>query len=150
MVTDPNWFYSTIAQSSAAIVAIVGGFVTSNILSLITEKKRLTDTLREKRNILKTYRESNVDMSIANIKLIEAEIPALEERIKYFTYPRHLRTGVLILFHFAVFSIIWPVLLIMQEEFEYYMKLFIFLFFTFGLIALISYMILLISELRRK
>ncbi len=40
MTTDPSWLYSTIAQSSAAIVAIIGGFITSRVLALLAEKKR--------------------------------------------------------------------------------------------------------------
>ncbi|GAI11749.1 unnamed protein product, partial [marine sediment metagenome] len=31
MIGDPNWLYSTIAQSSAAIVAIIGGFITATV-----------------------------------------------------------------------------------------------------------------------
>ena len=38
MPTDPNWLYSTIAQSSAALVAIVGGFVLSRLLTLSAER----------------------------------------------------------------------------------------------------------------
>jgi hypothetical protein len=34
---DPNWLLSTIAQSTAALVAIVGGFLVSRLLALITE-----------------------------------------------------------------------------------------------------------------
>jgi len=41
MVGDPNWLYSTIAQSSAAIVAILGGFIMASVLSLVAEKRSL-------------------------------------------------------------------------------------------------------------
>jgi hypothetical protein len=32
-VGDPNWFYSTLAQSSAAIVGLAGGFMVSRVLA---------------------------------------------------------------------------------------------------------------------
>jgi hypothetical protein len=36
-VGDPNWFYSTLAQSSAAIVGLAGGFMVSRILAQRSE-----------------------------------------------------------------------------------------------------------------
>jgi hypothetical protein len=30
-VSDPNWFYSTVAQSSAAIVGLAGGFMINRL-----------------------------------------------------------------------------------------------------------------------
>jgi hypothetical protein len=33
MALDPNWFYSTMAQSTAAIVALAGGFLVQRILA---------------------------------------------------------------------------------------------------------------------
>lgn len=42
---DPNWLLSTTAQSSAALVAIVGGFLLSRVLALATERNGLA--LRE-------------------------------------------------------------------------------------------------------
>src|SRR5712691_10985641 len=34
---DPNWFYSTLAQSSAAIVGLAGGFMVSRVLAQRSE-----------------------------------------------------------------------------------------------------------------
>lgn len=48
MIGDPNWLYTTIAQASAAIVAIVGGFITATLLMLTSEKRSLTHQLNEK------------------------------------------------------------------------------------------------------
>jgi hypothetical protein len=42
---DPNWLLSTTAQSSAALVAIVGGFLLSRVLALAAERNGLA--LRE-------------------------------------------------------------------------------------------------------
>lgn len=35
--SDPNWFYSTLAQSTAALVGLAGGFMVSRILQQRTE-----------------------------------------------------------------------------------------------------------------
>jgi hypothetical protein len=37
---DPNWFYSTLAQSSAAIVAVIGGFLTARIIADIGQARQ--------------------------------------------------------------------------------------------------------------
>jgi hypothetical protein len=44
---DPNWFLSTIAQSTAALVAIVGGFLISRLISTVTEKSNYLHSLAE-------------------------------------------------------------------------------------------------------
>lgn len=41
MSNDPNWLYSALAQSSAAIVGIIGAFVTHRVMSLGSEKRAL-------------------------------------------------------------------------------------------------------------
>jgi hypothetical protein len=42
MATDPNWLLSTLSQSAAAVVAIVGGFLVSRVVSLSAERNGLT------------------------------------------------------------------------------------------------------------
>lgn len=37
-MTDPNWLYSSMAQSTAALVAIVGGFIVSRVIALSSER----------------------------------------------------------------------------------------------------------------
>jgi len=59
MTTDPSWLYSTIAQSSAAIVAIVGGFITASVLNLLSEKRSLKKQLSEKEAQTKNIREKS-------------------------------------------------------------------------------------------
>lgn len=54
---DPNWLYSTIAQSSAAIVAIVGGFITASVLMLMAEKRSLTHQQADKKTRLETLKD---------------------------------------------------------------------------------------------
>ena len=47
LTTDPNWLLSTTAMSSAALVAIVGGFLVSRVVALATERQALDRRIRE-------------------------------------------------------------------------------------------------------
>ena len=47
MSTDPNWLLSTTAQSASALVAIVGGFLVSRVVSLGSDRQSLTRRLDE-------------------------------------------------------------------------------------------------------
>lgn len=92
MIGDPNWLYSTIAQSSAAIVAIVGGFITASVLMLRSEKRSLSHQSADKKarlealeggeeQLFKEYETMRVDEFINTItdELIkEDELPPLE------------------------------------------------------------------------
>lgn len=92
MITDPNWLYSTIAQSSAAIVAIVGGFITASVLMLLAEKRSLTHQQADKetrlgalkveeRQLCEVYEAMRVDKffnTIADDLKNEEELPSLE------------------------------------------------------------------------
>jgi len=62
-MSDPNWLYSTIAQSSAAIVAIVGGFITASVLSLAAEKRSLNNQKNDKEASLKTLKGEKKKLS---------------------------------------------------------------------------------------
>lgn len=92
MVTDPSWLYSTIAQSSAAIVAIVGGFITATVLMLMAEKRNLEHQLadekariealkKQREELLEDYETLKVHEFLYSItdELISAdELPSLE------------------------------------------------------------------------
>lgn len=96
MIGDPNWLYSTIAQSSAAIVAIVGGFITATVLMLMAEKRSLTNQQTDKESRLsalkfeekeafKTYETMRVDKffnAITDDLKKEDELPSLEVLMK--------------------------------------------------------------------
>ena len=44
---DPNWFLSTDAQATAALVAIIGGFLVSRLIGLVSEKTQQVQSLAE-------------------------------------------------------------------------------------------------------
>ena len=56
MIGDPNWLYSTIAQSSAAIVAIIGGFISATMLMLTSERRGPKNQLTEKKTRLEALK----------------------------------------------------------------------------------------------
>ena len=96
MSTDPNWLYNTIAQSSSAIVAIIGGFITATVLSLSAEKRTLINQEQDKKARLELLRNEKTRLSqeldaeanrifIAAItdKIVNSQgIPSFEQLIK--------------------------------------------------------------------
>lgn len=44
-MTDPNWLYSSIVQSSAAVVAIVGGLLTATVINVMSKRNGLLEEL---------------------------------------------------------------------------------------------------------
>jgi hypothetical protein len=95
---DPNWLYSTIAQSSAAIVAIIGGFITASVLTLTAEKRHLIVQKNEKqaqlstrneeeKRLIEQYETVRVELFLSSVmadlwKL--DELPPLEQLIKQY------------------------------------------------------------------
>ena len=163
MSTDPSWLYSTIAQSSAAIVAIVGGFMTATVLMLISEKRNLNNQLNGKAARLKGIDEvlekNKKDFGmptlqdythIAEKSFLEREISELESRIRDFSYPPHLGWGLRILFLFALTSIVLPIAVIMTEAFYPVLKWLVFILFSVGLATVLVYIGYQIQGLRRK
>lgn len=82
---DPNLFLSTTAQATAALVAIIGGFLVSRLISLVSEKSQQSQSLEELRSrrrvkdaelekfkntvnsgIQKWFREDNLDNILEN------------------------------------------------------------------------------------
>ncbi|MBA7652565.1 hypothetical protein ES703_60400 [subsurface metagenome] len=62
MITDPSWLYSTIAQSSAAIVAIIGGFITASVLMLMSEKRGLQKQKSEKETHIQAIKDKRAEL----------------------------------------------------------------------------------------
>lgn len=50
MFDDPNWLMSSTAQSAAAVVAIVAGFITTRILVVSSERRALHLTILQRKN----------------------------------------------------------------------------------------------------
>ena len=93
MAADPNWLLSAAAQSSAAVVAVVGGFITARLIGLASEKAALVSRRDEKheellrldgelRRAIQSYDEFRVSRFLNDIvgELRESDpLPSLEE-----------------------------------------------------------------------
>ncbi len=148
MVTDPSWLYSTIAQSSAAIVAIIGGFITATVLMLTAEKRSLVTQVSDKRRMLDSLQQSDADEMIPNIIALDSEIPILEGRIKAFSYPPNLIWGLVVLGFLAIFGILMPVIIIACEAFCIWAKLITVILFSIGIFGIFIYIFLQLRTLR--
>lgn len=146
MTTDPSWLYSTIAQSSAAIVAIIGGFITSATLRSAAEKRSLIKRLEW----LNSYTKSGLAPITENIEELKREIPTLETRIKTFAYPPNLLWGLLVLGYLALMGIFLPVLIIANEAFFDWAKILVLCSFGVGIISIFVYIAYQIRILRSK
>ena len=153
MFNDPNWLYSTIAQSSAAIVAIIGGFITATVLMLTAEKRSLVTQVNDKRKMLDSLGQpkigTNVDKMMPNIIALHSEIPILEGRIKAFSYPPNLIWGLVVLGFLAIFGILIPVIIIAYEVFFSWAKLLTLTTFSIGLIGIFIYVVVQIRILKK-
>jgi hypothetical protein len=150
MATDPSWLYSTIAQSSAAIVAIIGGFITATILRLTAEKESLVKQVSDRKKRLDSLKKHHLDVLTVNMEELEDDIPILEARIKAFSYPPNLGWGLFVLLLLAIFGIIIPVLVIFAQAFSVTNSLIVIISFILALATVFAYIYTQIRSLRRK
>lgn len=109
MATDSSWLYSTIAQSSATIVAIIGGFITATVLNLLSEKRNLKNQREDKETRIKTLRQTREDLtkelepkevlsfieSITNDVINSDNLPSFEEIKGNYQYTQNLNLEIL-------------------------------------------------------
>jgi hypothetical protein len=60
---DPNWFYSALAQSAAAIVGLIGAFVTSRVMMMAGERSRIEKRIQEVNAEIKELERQNAPLS---------------------------------------------------------------------------------------
>lgn len=96
MALDPNWLYSATAQSAAAIVAIMGGFIVSRILALNSEKRTLRNQLEAARHRLSLLEQQQREAyhryqiirverffdDVSDYLMKEKALPPLEELVR--------------------------------------------------------------------
>ena len=61
-MTDPNWFYSALAQSAAAIVGLIGAFVTSRVMMMASERSRIEKRINEINAEIKALERQNTPL----------------------------------------------------------------------------------------
>ncbi len=78
---EPNWFLSTVAQSTAALIAIIGGFLISRLISLASRRSEAIDRLDNLQN---------------RSRVVESELHTIDEDIEVTIHKwflsRHLET----------------------------------------------------------
>ena len=148
MIGDPNWLYSTIAQSSAAIVAIVGGFITASVLMLTAEKRNLKNQRANKKFYLQN-KDKYPLLDTRSLQILEQEITDLDARIKAFSYPPNWGWGIGVLGYLAVFGILFPVFMIWTEFYSDIIKKLVVYCFYAGILGLFAFIAVQIKMLRR-
>ena len=149
MITDPSWLYSTIAQSSAAIVAIIGGFITVSVLTLNAEIRGLW---RRFRVLLRQYeisKEKDEEETTAESQSTVSEAAKLKYDVESFRTPRIIWFGVGVLSYLSASGILLPIIAIGYELFCPLLRNLIVVLFTLGIIGILVFIVLLIRTLRR-
>ena len=59
---DPNWFYSALAQSAAAIVGLIGALVTSRVMMMASERSRIEKRINEINAEIKALERQNTPL----------------------------------------------------------------------------------------
>ena len=167
MTTDPSWLYSTIAQSSAAIVAIIGGFITASVLYLSAEKRSLVKRLDEMKAKLSSLeriqlvrkdklseeemakRGERIEAKQEEAEFVRREMSNIKRQLEAFSSPPYLGQGILVLGYLAAFGILLPVGIIAGESFNSIVKTLVLVLFGIGVLGVFSYIVFLLIELRR-
>ena len=74
-MSDPNWFYSALAQSATVIVGLIGAFVTSRVVMMAGERNRIEKRIQETNAEIKELERQNTRLS----KYIEKVDRKIEE-----------------------------------------------------------------------
>jgi hypothetical protein len=93
-MADPNWFYSTLAQSSAAIVGLAGGFMVSRVLAqrndLALDRQATRNRMLDLHRATVTAQEiaARVQQSISSGRVAAENAGQLDaSQIETFTHP---------------------------------------------------------------
>lgn len=126
-VSDPQWLYSTCAQAAAALVAIVGAFLVTNIANRISDRDGLSRAIAalsdEKTDVeedLAPYIEARREVHKPRIKGLQDRLRELDREIRLRQYdldrvgvtPRVVIAGVWVLAGAALAAVLFPVSLI--------------------------------------
>ena len=152
MATDPSWLYSTIAQSSAAIVAIIGGFITATVLTLSAESrslKRQWDLKRIQMKVLDEKKSSPQDLE-KDKSLIISEAAEARFNFELLHAPKFIWFGLGVLAYLSISGILLPVIAMGYKIFNDSLKNWIIALFSLGIIGIFVYVSLLIWSFRRK
>ena len=150
---DPNWFLSTAAQSAAALVAIIGGFLVSRVITISSERGAMGAELEHlpkkkagKQGLLSTLgtevnsgAESAQQALRREIADIEVRQEHLQVQLQNRDYISDIRWAAISLCYFAIIGVVLPLwfLPVTPETFESLsLKCWLFVGFLSGVLAL--------------
>ena len=79
MTNDPNWFYSSIAQCTAAIIGLLGAILATKLQSQLIDVKPKYRSLTSSFSTLTSQLSSVCNQMLSNPNLTEVEISLLNE-----------------------------------------------------------------------
>ncbi|TYS14281.1 hypothetical protein FZC78_19185 [Rossellomorea vietnamensis] len=118
---DLNILITTIVTSTAALVAIIGGFLVSRIISLSSEQNAAEKRLQEIEEEHKTLKSQQQLMNLTGQgdQIIRTELQSLEEqklkqksKIESNSKPAGIWSGLVVLFYACLVGICWPSMLL--------------------------------------
>ena len=162
-MSDPNWFYSALAQSAAAIVGLIGAFVTSRVMMVAGERSRIENRINEiAAEIKKLERQKHMGTYYRNDRIREegrireinqknAIIQELLNQLNQIVLPKHFKRLILSLIYFTTVGVILPLwLLPITPEQHFVWKPIVLIFFISGLIAVFLYIFIEIKYITKK
>ena len=79
MPADPNWLFSSTAQSAAAVFAIVAGFITTRILGLAAERRAITHQIAERQGRFEELKEHRAQLTQEKVDMV---VDRFREQVK--------------------------------------------------------------------
>jgi hypothetical protein len=148
-MSDPNWLYSALAQSAAAIVGIFGAFVTSKVIWMAGERSRIERRNNELK--LEIQEQSYSGLIDEKWDTLQGRKEELRRELDEIILPKHFTGLILALIYFTGVGVVLPLYLlpITPEQHLFWKPIVLFLFIT-GLIAVFSYILIEIKHITEK
>ena len=161
---DLTSLISTIITSTAALVAIIGGFLVSRVISISGEQNAEVKKLKEIQEKVRIQKKQQaiVSLTLDDIgkRLMEAELISLEEQenkhkqiIENNSKPEGVFSGLIVLFYACVVGIIYPSMLLPYPSEMYndeLTKRFLLFWFYSGLIVIFLYLFVQLKNLTKN
>ncbi|MBN1455990.1 MAG: hypothetical protein JW945_07050 [Methanomicrobia archaeon] len=163
-MTDPNWFYSALAQSAAAIVGLIGAFVTSRVMMMASERSRIENRINEINAEIKglerekhtgtVHYSNNVIREEERMRELFSKNAILKElmnQLNQIVLPKDFKWLIISLIYFTTVGVILPLCLLpITPEQHLFWKLIVLIFFITGLLAVFIYIFIEIKQITNK
>jgi hypothetical protein len=159
---DLDILITTIVTSTAAIVAIIGGFLVSRVISLSSEQNVAESRLLDIREEYNKLYDQNQLMSLSGqgehliaieLKSLKEQVKKQEQIVKRNSKPAGIWSGLVVLFYACVVGIGWPSTLLPYTENMYnddLTKKVLLIFFFSEIIIIFIYLAINMRKLTRN